>query len=535
MTTLSLAQEIDRSGFDTNIRVQDDLFRHVNGTWLKNTEIPSDKSNYGSFTKLADESLENIHKILETTSSEQHSYGSEKQKIGDFYKSFLNVESANQKGFTPLEPDLNTIRALLNKDQIVDHFAELTKIGVSTPIGTFVTVDAKNSQQYQVAAIQSGTTLPDRDYYLKDDEGSAASREALKVYITRLFELVNDEDPAGVADNIAALEKKLAEIQWPRTELRDAEKRYNKFNVNELPEKLGSNFEWNRYLSALGQPGLQEINIMTPSFFEGFDKIFAETSDDVWRKYMEYKLLDSYAPYLSDDFVNANFELYSKALAGVPEQKPRWKRAVEASSGAGAGDFGVLGEAIAQVYVAEHFKPEAKQQMEELVNNLLTSFGDSIGELEWMTDTTKAKAKEKLSKITTKIGYPEEWRDYSGLQINADDLFGNVKRSNLVEFDRNANKLGQPVDRKEWGMTPQTVNAYYNPPKNEIVFPAAILQPPFFDADAPMALNYGGIGAVIGHEISHAFDDQGSRYNGDGNLINWWTDDDRAAFKALGR
>ncbi len=526
------AQDLDRSNFDSSVRVQDDLYRHVNGSWLRNTEIPSDKSNYGSFTALADMSVERIHKILEEMLNETHPNGSEKQKIGDFYKSFLNVELANEKGFSPLMPELNSIRALKTKNEIAERFAHMRKIGVSTPVATFVMVDAKNSSQYQVGAIQSGISLPDRDYYLEEDEGSLAARAALETYVRTLFELVSAEEAELIAKNIVALETKLSEVQWPNTELRDAEKTYNKYAVSDL-KKLGTNFSWQQYLTGLGQENLQEINIMTPSFFEGFDKIFGETSEEIWCQYLEYKLLDSYATALSDDFVNANFELYGKTLAGIPEQKPRWKKAVDATSGGGAGDFGVLGEAVAKVYVAEYFKPEAKEQMEKLVNNLLKAFESSVDELEWMSDATKGKAKEKLSKITTKIGYPVEWREYNNLRVRADDLVGNLMRSAIVEFDRNSNKLGKPVDRKEWGMTPQTVNAYYNPPKNEIVFPAAILQPPFFDADAPMALNYGGIGAVIGHEISHAFDDQGSRYDGDGNLTNWWTDEDRVAFKAL--
>lgn len=532
LTVSASAQDLDRSSFDTSVRVQDDLYRHVNGSWLKNTEIPSDKSNYGSFTALADLSVERIHKILEETAKGTHPAGSEKQKIGDFYKSFLNVELANQKGFEPLVPELNSIRALVTKAEIIERFAHLRKIGVSTPVATFVTVDAKNSSQYQVRAIQSGITLPNRDYYLNDDDKSQAAREALEKYVRTLFELVSAEEAEIYAKNIVELETKIAKAQWANTELRDAEKTYNKYSISELGE-LGTNFSWSQYLRSLGLGQLDEINLMTPSFFEAFDEIFGETSEDVWRQYLEYKLLDAYAAALSEDFVNANFELYGKTLAGIPEQKPRWKKAVDATSGGGAGDFGVLGEAVAKVYVAEHFKPEAKQQMEELVANLLKAFGNSVDELEWMSDETKEKAKEKLSKITTKIGYPVEWRDYSSLQVRADDLVGNLIRSAIVEFDRNMNKLGRPVDRKEWGMTPQTVNAYYNPTKNEIVFPAAILQSPFFDPDAPMALNYGGIGAVIGHEISHAFDDQGSRYDGDGNLSNWWTDADRTAFKAL--
>ncbi len=528
-----LAQDLDSANFDKSIRPQDDLFRYVNGTWLKKTEIPSDKSNYGSFSVLADLSLERVKKIMERTSSKPQAPGTEEQKVGDFYKSFMDVDRVNQLGIAPLQPELNTIRSLRTKQEIINHFAHLTKIGVGTPVGSFVTVDSKDSERYLFAVIQSGTSLPDRDYYLNDEEKSVSARAALVAYITRLFELVNAEGAEDIAKSIVELETKLAEAQWPRTELRDAEKRYNKFLVSELPEKLGSEFSWSQFLNALGRSDITEINVMTPSFFESFDKIFAETDEAVWLHYMEFQLIDSYAKYLSEDFVNARFELYGKELAGIPEQKPRWKQAVEAASGSGAGSFGTLGEVVGRVYVKEHFKPEAKKQMEELVANLLKSFGNSVDELEWMTDTTKEMAKEKLEKITTKIGYPAKWRDYSSLQIRPDDLLGNMLRSNIVEYDRNANKLGQPVDKQEWGMTPQTVNAYYNPTKNEIVFPAAILQPPFFDPDATMALNYGGIGAVIGHEISHAFDDQGSRYDGDGNLKNWWTDEDRAAFKSL--
>ena len=530
---LNVAQEIDRANFDSSVRPQDDLFRHVNGTWLDTTEIPSDKSNYGAFNALADLSLERVKAIMEETSSAAQAPGSEEQKVGDFYKSFMNVDRCNELGYKPLEPELNTIRSLSTKQEIIQHFAHFRKIGVSTPVGAFVTIDARNSEQYQLAIMQSGTSLPDRDYYLTDDEKSVSARKALVTYVTRLFELVQAEGAADIATSIVELETKLAEAQWSRTELRDAEKRYNKFKVSELGEKLGPEFSWTVFLNALGRSNVAEVNVMTPSFFESFDKVFSETDETVWRQYLEYKLLDAYAPVLSEDFVNAHFELYSKELGGIPEQKPRWKQAVVAASGGGSGDFGVLGEVVGKVYVKRHFQPEAKRQMEELVQNLLKSFRSSVNELEWMTDVTKQQAKEKLDKITTKIGYPKRWRDYSSLTIRPDDLVGNMMRSAIVEYDRNANKLGQPVDKLEWGMTPQTVNAYYNPTKNEIVFPAAILQPPFFDAKGPVALNYGGIGAVIGHEISHAFDDQGSRYDGDGNLNNWWSDEDRAAFKAL--
>ncbi len=292
------------------------------------------------------------------------------------------------------------------------------------------------------------------------------------------------------------------------------------------------NLDWSAFIEASEAEGVEDVNVWTPSFFEGLEKIMANTPVEVWKQYLRYKVIDAFAPYLSDEFANASFELYQKQLAGVPEMKPRWKRGVELVAGEGTG-FGALGDAIGELYVQKYFKPEAKAQMDELVQNLLKAFELSIDELTWMTDATKEKAKAKLAKIDTKIGYTEKWRDYSQLDVDPDDLVGNVKASNRVEYFRNIDKLGKPIDRKEWGMTPQTVNAYYNPAKNEIVFPAAILQPPFFSPNTESALNYGGIGAVIGHEISHAFDDQGSKYDGDGNMINWWTDEDRKAFKAL--
>ncbi len=348
----------------------------------------------------------------------------------------------------------------------------------------------------------------------------------------RLFELSELEQPAEAAEAILKLETALAKVQWERTELRNAEKRYNKFQLDDLAKNMPQ-IPWRLFLEAAGAPGLDEINVVTPSFFEGLQSILLETPISVWKQYLKFSLIDAYAPMLTQPLVDAHFELHSKELAGVPQQKPRWKRAVEATSGAGAGDFGVLGDVVGRLYVQRHFTPEAKARMDELVQNLLQAYEGSIGELTWMTPETKKRALEKLAKIRTKIGYTDQWRDYSKLQIKPDELVGNVVRSTRVEHQRMLDKLGKPVDRDEWAMTPQTVNAYYNPGLNEIVFPAAILQPPFFDAAADDAANYGGIGAVIGHEISHAFDDQGSKYDGDGNLNNWWTDADRAAFTRL--
>ena len=528
---LSAESGLDKNGFDKEVRVQDDLFRAVNGTWLKDTEIPSDKSNYGSFSILADLSQQRIREIIENAAKGTHEKGSDAQKVGDFYKSFMDEEKAEELGASPIKSRLAEIEKIGSVSELIKHYGASNYIGVGSPIGMYVGQDAKDSTRYIAHVSQSGTSLPDRDYYLEDEERFLKARNALKSYITKLF-LLAELPTDGVAEKILDLETKLAKIQWSRVELRDAEARYNLFPVAEAAESM-VNMDPREFFAAAGVGQITEVNVMTPSYFEGLDNLIGEVPLDVWKQHAMFKLLDSASPILSNDFVQAHFEFRSKELAGVPELKPRWKRGVEMVAGGGAGDFGSLGEVVGRLYVEEHFKPEAKARMEELVGNLVKAYEKSINDLAWMTDETKAKAQEKLSKFTTKIGYPNKWRDYSALEVDPNDLIGNVLNSSKVEYERMINKLGKPIDREEWGMTPQTVNAYYNPGKNEIVFPAAILQPPFFDATADDAVNYGGIGAVIGHEISHGFDDQGSKYDGDGNLKNWWSDKDRFEFKKL--
>ncbi len=522
---------IDNSAFDKAVRPQDDLYLAVNGTWLDQTEIPADKSNYGSFIALMDEAQEQIRDIIESAADSGAETGSDTQKVGDFYKSFMDTRRVEQLGVSPLRDEIAQINQLASHDDVIRHFGYLKRRGVASPIGFFVTVDAKNSARYLSAVMQSGTTLPDRDYYLKDDEKSLHARQSLKHYIQTLFALAGFAEEVDYSDEIVGLEKQLAEIQWTRTQLRDANKRYNLYPVSDLGEL--AEFPWEDFFGAADVGHITEVNVMTPSFFEALQAIVEQTPVEIWQKYLQFKLLDAYAPVLSKGFVDAHFELHQKVLADVPEQKPRWKRAVATIAGEGAGDFGALGEVVGRLYVERHFPPENKAAMDQLVNNLLEAYQSSIDELTWMTDVTKQRAQDKLAKITTKIGYPEKWKDYDKLEVKPDDLFGNVQRSMSVEYDRMIEKLGKPVDRTEWGMTPQTVNAYYNPTMNEIVFPAAILQPPFFNVAADDAVNYGGIGAVIGHEISHAFDDQGSKYDGDGNLNNWWTDEDRESFRKL--
>lgn len=522
---------IDRQTFDSNVRVQDDLYRFVNGAWLDTMQIPSDKSNYGAFTALADISQKRIRELIEEAANSENEPGSVADKIGKFYNSFMDLPRINQLSVNPLRDELEKIDAVSSKAELLKLFGELQIIGAGTPVAVFVSVDNKDSTRYLTSTIQSGTTLPDRDYYLDDDAQKQDAREELVLFVDKLFELAELE-ATQPGQQVLDLETKLAEVQWARVKLRDANARYNKYAVDELKDLTGD-FDWKLLFASVGLADIEEINVMTPSYFEAFAKLFEEVDLETWKVYLKFQLLDSYAPALSEPFVDAHFRLHQQVLGGVSEQQARWKRGVDATAGGGAGDFGVLGEAVGKLYVEKYFKPEAKARMEELVDNLLKAYQISINDLSWMTDETKVKAQEKLSKFTTKIGYPDKWRDYSNLEIKEDDLVGNLIRSARFEHDRMVSKLGQPVDRDEWGMTPQTVNAYYNPTKNEIVFPAAILQPPFFNPSADDAVNYGGIGAVIGHEISHGFDDQGSKYDGDGNLNNWWTESDAEAFKSL--
>ncbi len=521
---------IDTGGLDTSVRPQDDLFRHVNGRWLLATEIPADKSNYGSFTALADTARENVRAIIEEAARKPaDNIG---RKIGDFYQSYMNEELIRKKGLDPLRGELAAIGAIASADDVVTYFGRVSQMGIASPVGFSIDVDDKNSSRYLVNVGQHGLTLPDRDYYLGDKDNYKNARQALTAYVAQLYGLAQLPGGAAAATNILKLETSLAQVHWSKTELRDAEKRYNLYRTNELG-KLTGKFPWPRFFAACGVTKLDEVNVVTPSYFQSLTEIIEKTGVEEWKEYLRFRVLDAAAPCLPKDFADAHFELHERAVSGVPQQQPRWKRAVDATAGAAAGDFGVLGDALGQIYVQKYFPAESRRRMDELVRNLLKTYETSIQELSWMTAATKLKALEKLGRITTKIGYPDEWRDYSKLEIRSDDLLGNVRRASEFEHHRRLARLYLPVDRKEWGMTPQTVNAYYNPSLNEIVFPAAILQPPFFDASVDDAVNYGGIGAVIGHEISHGFDDQGSRYDAVGNLSNWWTDVDRTAYEAL--
>ncbi len=512
----------DLANFDKSVRPQDDFYRYVNGTWLANTEIPADKSNYGSFSILYDESEENLRAIIEESANKQDKEpGSDEQKVGDFYQSYLDTIRVEELGVTPIEDELKQIANLKNKKDVLKHMAYLQKIGVQIPVAIGIDQDMKKSDTYIVYLHQSGLGLPDRDYYFQAAAKFKTIREKYKAYITRLFNLAGQTGAEAAAARIMEVEMEIAKNHWTRIENRDRDKTYNKYDMTKL-SSLTPAFDWRLFLS---EAGLKDGSLIVrqPSYLQEFNTIFNLVSTADWRTYLTWKVLDGAATLLSDDFVNAKFEFRGKTLSGIEVNRPRWKRAVNAVNA-------TMGEVVGRIYVARHFKPAAKKRMESLVENLKFSFSEGLNRLEWMGEGTKKEALAKLDKFTTKIGYPNRWKDYSKLEVRPDDLAGNFRRSNLVEYEREIEKLGQPIDREEWFMTPQQVNAYYNPPMNEIVFPAAILQPPFFNMAADNAVNYGGIGAVIGHEVSHGFDDQGRKSDGNGNLREWWTEEDEKEF-----
>ncbi|GGA68054.1 peptidase M13 [Neiella marina] len=523
------ANTVEKSGieldnFDASVRHQDDFYLSVNGTWLKNTPVPSDRSNYGSFTVLHEESQLALREIIEAAAAAKQVAGSEGQKVGDFYNTFMDEQAVEQAGIKPIAADLAAIDALSSHSDVAAKLGEVLVNGGGSPFGFYVNNDAKQSDKYIVYLYQSGLGLPDRDYYFKEDEKSVSLRQKYRDYVAAMLAKVGHDNASDAATAVLALETQLAEGHWTRVESRDANKAYNKMTSEELAALLGS-FDFPAYAKAAGLDEVTEYVVRQPSYLEAMGKAFDQVPVEHWQAYLKIRLLNSVAGYLSSDFVDLNFDFYRRTLRGIEEQQPRWKLAVQDIDS-------MMGEAVGKLYVEEHFKPEAKERMETLVANLIKAFEISIKDLDWMTEETKVQALDKLGKFTPKIGYPDKWRDYSALEIVAGDLVGNVRRAANYEYQFMLDKLGKPIDKTEWHMTPQTVNAYYNPVNNEIVFPAAILQPPFFDMEADDAVNYGGIGAVIGHEIGHGFDDQGSKYDGDGNLRNWWTDADREAFEA---
>ena len=508
---------------DQNVRVQDDFFTHMNGKWLATTEIPADKASWGTFAKLDDDIKPQLRAIIEGAAS---AAGADAQKIGAFYASFMDESKLEGLGLTPLAADMAKIAALQDKKEIPALIAHFNKLSVGAPYDFGIHQDARDSTKYVVDIGQGGLGLPDRDYYL--DANKADTRAKYLAHVEKMLTLVGDQNAAANAKEILALETELAKVQWSKVANRDPVKTYNKVELAKLAG-LAPAYDWNSWLNVTGITGkVNYVIVSQPSYLKGFNDVLGKTPLSTWKAYFTWHLAHANAAFLSKVFVDENFAFYGTTLSGVTEMRPRWKRGVAAVEGA-------LGESIGKLYVEQYFPAERKVRMEALVKNLLAAYKESINTLDWMSPVTKKQAQAKLAKFTTKIAYPNHWRDYSAMSIRQDDLVGNVLRAREFNYNRELNKLGKPIDRDEWGMTPQTVNAYYNPELNEIVFPASILQPPFFDASADDAVNYGAIGAVIGHEISHGFDDQGAQYDGDGNLRDWWTTADHKNFAAKTR
>ena len=521
---------IDTAGFDATVRPQDDLFAAGNGGWVKKTDIPADKSRFGTFDQLSDLSDTRLRSIVEALASTQapakDGSGSADQKVADYYRAFIDITAIDKAGLAPLKARLDSIDAISTRSQLAAWLGMAQSV-MRVPVAMGVEPDAKNPAINLAVAAQSGLGLPDRDYYLlADDARMAKARAAYDVYLTRIALLSGDKDAAASAKSVMALELEIAKAHWAKVELRDPVKAYNPMTPAALAQ-LAPGIDWPVFLKAASLDAGDRISVMQPSTLTAVAKLVGDAPLAQWKAYLRLHLIDSVAQVLPQSYRDASFAFHAQALGGAKAEKARWKQGIDDVNDA-------MGEAVGKAYVTRYFPPAAKARMQALVGNLLAAYKDSIDKVSWMAPATKAAAQEKLSKYTTKIAYPDQWRDYSKLVVAPGDALGNRLRAARFEYDRQAALAGKPVDRSEWGMTPQTVNAYYNPSLNEIVFPAAILQPPFFDMAADDAVNYGGIGAGIGHEISHGFDDQGSQYDGDGKLRNWWSDADRAAFDAIG-
>ncbi|MBA4218872.1 MAG: M13 family metallopeptidase [Roseateles sp.] len=517
------ASGLDLELADKTVRPQDDLFRAGNGKWLATTEIPADKSSYGAFMQLRDLSDQRVRAIIEELAKGKHPAGAVEQKIGDYFAAYMDTAAIDKAGLAPVKPLLDSIAAIKDREQLAVWLgAHVGSVGVPVPLG--IEADFKQPTINRLITWQGGLGLPDRDYYLKkDDERMAKARGAYETYLQTLAREAGLQE--GSVQRVLAIEQRLAEAQWAKVDLRDPVKLYNPMTPAELAAQAPG-FAWSSYFKAALLPDVDKLSVSQPSYVVAAAKVLDETPLDDLKAYLTLRALDARADVLPQAIRDAAFAFHGTALTGAKAERPRWQKAVDNVNGA-------LGEAVGQVYVQRHFPAADKARMLTLVNNLLAAYKTSIDRLTWMTPATKAAAQDKLSKYMVKIGYPDNWRDYSKLEVRAGDALGNDERANDFNWRREAAKAGKPVDRREWAMTPQTVNAYYNPTLNEIVFPAAILQPPFYNPKGDDAVNYGGIGGVIGHEISHGFDDQGSQFDGDGALRNWWSDADRKAFEAV--
>ena len=519
-----LSLGVDTTNFDKSVRPQDDFFKYVNGGWLKKAEMPSDASRWGAFNELSEKSRSSMHTILEELTHSKAAVGGEHRKLADVYASFMDSAAIEKLGLAPIQGEIDAIAGVKNNSQLPSAFARAARIGVSVPFRVTVGADRKVSSVNVVIVAQSGLGLPDRDYYLLDTPQMTTVRRAYQTYLTELFTQARQPDPLGAAARVLSLETELATRQWDRARNRDANATYNKLTVARL-RAMSPNFDWLAYIAVAGLIQAAAADVRQPDYVTAVDAVIAATPVTTWREYLIAHLLDSYANDLPSAFVNARYAFRGQALAGQQQIADRWKRAVDEVDA-------TFGDAIGKIYVERNFKPAAKARMDTMVFNLLAAYRIGIDSLDWMSAATRAQAKAKLAKFTVKIGYPVRYKDYTGIITDKSTLVVNVRRARTYAYDTMVRDLSRPVDRSRWGMTPQTVNAYYNPSNNEIVFPAAILQPPFFDPDADDAVNYGGIGAVIGHEIGHGFDDQGRKYDAAGNLRDWWTPADARAFDA---
>jgi predicted metalloendopeptidase len=525
--TTTLVSGVELQYVDRTVRPQDDLYRHLNGKWLDSFQLPPDKASYGSFTFIDDTTQEQLHGIVEALQQNERA-DLDAVKITDLYASFMDEATLEGLGMKPLQGEFDAIEALTDKRELPALIAHLNRIGAGAPYDFYINQDARNSLQYAVVIHQGGLGMPDRDYYLKDDAKLKDARAKYLAYAAKMMAMAGDAQAKSDAAAILDLETALAQAQWTRVENRDPIKTYNKIGIADLPRLMPA-YDWQRYVRGSEIAGRADsVIINQPSYFSSLDKLITATPLPVWKAYFKWHVLTAAAPYLSQDFVDERFAFVGTVLSGIPQNRVRWKRGIALLDSA-------MGEALGKRYVEKYFPPQNKARMQALVANLLDAYRRDIDSLDWMSPETKKGAQAKLAKLVTKIGYPDSWRNYGALRISSDDLWGNVVRANEFESRRNLDKLGKPVDRNEWSMTPQTVNAYYNPLMNEIVFPAAILQPPFFNVQADDAVNYGGIGAVIGHEVSHGFDDRGSQYDADGNLRDWFTAEDHEKFKAKTR
>lgn len=516
---------VNLDNLDRDVRPQDDLFRFVNGGWLERTEIPGDRSRWGAFDELNQEAEENLREIVEEVSEKEGvEEGSPEQMIRDFYLSFMDEDTVEEAGTEPIEDLLAEIADIDERDAIPGTLATLQKRNVTGPFSFFVSQDPQDSERYISMLTQSGLGLPDRDYYHDDGESAEQIRKAYEQHVARMLDLIDYDSPEEHAERIMAFETEVADSHWTRARNRDRVATYNLKTLDELRE-LAPAFDWDAYIGATGAEDIEEIVVRQPDHMTTAGEILEDMELDLLRAYLSWHVVRNYASLLSSEFDEAHFDFYSRTLQGVEEQRPRWERAINTLNT-------VVGFQLGKLYVERHFEEDAREQMAELVDNVTAAFEVTLRENPWMSDETREEALEKLSSFNTKIGHPDEgdWRDYDGLDIDASELVGNYMRSRAFEYERMIGRLGEEVDRGEWFMTPQTVNAYYAPSMNEIVFPAAILQPPFFDPDADQAVNYGGIGAVIGHEISHGFDDQGRQMDADGNLRDWWSEGSEEEF-----